>query len=118
MKLLDYGMKSIPTNCVPHDYQSGSMDIAKAYFAVGQKQKAEKVLTDLSNKSYEYARWYLSLDDSRLATSNQDCVYNLYILDETNKLLKANNSLLFAQFSKRFEALYASYSMRTGGAHK
>jgi len=118
MKLLDYGMKSIPTNCVPHDYQSGSMDIAKAYFAIGQKQKAEKVLTDLSNKSYEYARWYLSLDDSRLATSNQDCVYNLYILDETNKLLKANNSLLFAQFSKRFEALYASYSMRTGGAHK
>ena len=118
LKLLDYAMKAIPTNCVAHDYQSGSLDMAKAYFAIGQKKKAEQILTDMSNKSYEYARWYLSLNDARLASSNQDCVYNLYILDETNKLLKANNSSLFAGFSKRFEGLYTSYSMRTGAQER
>ena len=118
LNLLEYGMKSIPTNCVPHDYQSGSMDMAKAYFALGQKQKAEQILKELADKSYQYARWYLSLNDAKLATSNQDCIYNLYILDETNKVLKANNSSLFPELSKRFEALYASYSMRTGTAAK
>lgn len=118
LNLLEYGMKSIPTNCVPHDYQSGSMDMAKAYFALGQKQKAEQILKELSDKSYQYARWYLSLNDAKLATSNQDCIYNLYILDETNKVLKANNSSLLPELSKRFEALYASYSMRTGTAVK
>ena len=114
LKLLEYGIKVIPTTSVPHDFQSGSMEMAKAYYAIGQKQKAEKILTDLFNKSCQYARWYLSMNNSQLATSNQECVYNLYILDETNKLLKANKSSLLPDYSKKFEALYASYSMRTG----
>jgi len=114
LKLLDYGSKVIPTASVPHDFQSGSMEMAKAYFALGQKQKAEKILTDLFTKSSQYVRWYLSMNNSQLAASNQECVYNLYILDETNKLLKAYKSSLLPDYSKKFEALYASYSMRTG----
>lgn len=115
-KLLDYATKVIPANCVPHDYQSGSLDIVKAYLDLGQKQKAEQILKDLAKKSYQYVNWYLSLDDKKLASSSQDCIYNLYILDEINKALKAKQSPLFPEYSKKFETLYAAYSMRTGGA--
>ena len=114
LKALDYGMKVIPTNCIPHDFQSGSMDMAQAYFDLGQKQKAEQIVKDLATKSYQYVNWYLSLSNEKLAVSNQNCVYNLYILDEMNKMLKVKQSSLLKEYKKKFEALYAAYSMRTG----
>ncbi|BEG99998.1 protein O-mannosyl-transferase family [Bacteroides sedimenti] len=116
LKMLDYAAKVIPTNCVPHDYQSGSLDMAEAYIDLGQKDKAEKILKDLAAKSYQYVNWYLSFNDRLLATSNQDCLYHLYILDEINKALKAKQSPLLQEYSRRFETLYSAYSMRTGGA--
>ena len=114
LKALDYGMKVIPTNCIPHDFQSGSMDMAQAYFDLGQKQKAEQIVKDLATKSYQYVNWYLSLSNEKLAVSNQNCVYNLYILDEMNKMLQVKQSSLLKEYKKKFEALYAAYSMRTG----
>lgn len=116
LKMLDYAAKVIPTNCVPHDYQSGSLDLAEAYIDLGQKDKAEKILKDLAAKSYQYVNWYLSFNDRLLATSSQDCLYHLYILDEINKALKAKQSPLLQEYSRRFETLYSAYSMRTGGA--
>lgn len=116
LKILDYAAKVIPTNCVPHDFQSGSLDMAEAYIDLGQKDKAEKILKDLSNKSYQYVNWYLSFNDRLLATSSQDCLYHLYILDEINKALKAKQSPLLQEYSRRFETLYSAYSVRTGGA--
>lgn len=116
IKLLDYGMKVIPSKSVPHDFQSGSMDIAKAYYRLGQKQKADQILNELSIKSAQYVKWYLSFSDSQLAISNQECVYHLYILDEINKVLEASHSSLTPKLTKTFEGLYAAYSVRTGAS--
>lgn len=118
LKALDLCMKVLPSNCVPQDFQSGSLDIAKAYYRVGQKQKADNLLKELATKSSQYVNWYLSFSDSKLASSNQDCVYNLYILDEINKVLEANHSSLAPQLVKTFEGLYAAYSGRTGAQMK
>ena len=45
---------------------SSSKEMAENYLALGQPQKAEKILNELANNAVEYATWYLSLDDAAL----------------------------------------------------
>lgn len=116
LKALNYAAKVIPATTVPHDYQSGSLDLAKAYIALGQKQKGEAILNDLAKKSVQYAVWYLSLSNERLQLSAQDCLYHLYLLDEINKTLKQSNpkSILTRSYEQKFENLYSIYAGRVG----
>ena len=116
LKALDYAAKAIPSTTVPHDYQSGSLDLAKAYIALGQKQKGEAILSDLAKKSIQYAAWYLSLNNDRLQLSAQDCLYHLYLLDEINKVLNQSSpkSNLTRSYEQKFENLYSIYAGRVG----
>ena len=116
LKALNYAEKVIPATTVAHDYQSGSLDLAKAYIALGQKQKGEAILNDLAKKSVQYAIWYLSLSNERLQLSAQDCLYHLYLLDEINKTLKQSNpkSNLTRSYEQKFENLYSIYAGRVG----
>ena len=57
---------------------SSSKEMAENYLALGQPQKAEKILNELANNAVEYATWYLSLDDARFASSYETaCVISI-----------------------------------------
>ena len=88
LKALDYCEKVIPSTTVPHDYlMSSSKEMAENYLALGQQQKAEKILNELANNAVEYATWYLSLDDARFASSYENCMRYFYILDDVCKTI-------------------------------
>ncbi len=130
LKALDYSLEVIPSTTVPHDYvMCSSMEMAKLYIALGEVAKAEAILSDLGNKSVEYAAWYLSLDDQRLATSYENCVNNLLILDEVNKQLARTKALsgvetdkeqqqkssdVAEHYAQKFEELYEVFKSRVG----
>ncbi|MEG2514839.1 MAG: hypothetical protein RSA92_05835, partial [Bacteroidaceae bacterium] len=114
LKALEYAEKVIPAATVPHDYQSGSKDLADAYFALGQKAKAEAIMDVMANKSLEYIIWYLSLNTRQLATSSENCLYHFYLLDEECKTLERNKSKLTANYTKKFNELYSIYSAKSG----
>ena len=106
--------KEIPGYNVPHDFQSGSLDIARAYVAVGEKQKAQELLTALWKKSSQYMQWYCSLDDSRFAGSQRDCMLHLYLM---NQLLEVEDSIdakKSEQMEKQLQAVSELYYSRGG----
>ncbi len=112
LKALDYSEKVIPGATVPHDFQSGSKDLAEAYYELGETEKADKIMNAIANNSLEYITWYLSLMNSQLATSSQDCLYHFYILDDVNNTLDKYKSKLASNYSKQLDELYGIYTSR------
>jgi len=61
---LEYAEKMIPAFNVPYDVQNGALEMAEAYYQLGNNTKADQIIDELANKSVEYLTWYLSLDDN------------------------------------------------------
>ena len=81
-QVLDKAEKEIPGYNVRHDYQSGSLDLVRAYALTGQNQKAQQLLDELWQKSCQYIQWYCSLDNMRFSGSQRDCVLHIYIMQQ------------------------------------
>ena len=124
LKALDYCEKVIPSTTVPHDYlMSSSKEMAENYLALGQPQKAEKILNELANNAVEYATWYVSLDDARFASSYENCMRYFYILDDVCKTMaqmkdsktgEENKSAL--HYAQKFDQLYKLLEKRVGNS--
>lgn len=124
LKALDYCEKVIPSTTVPHDYlMSSSKEMAENYLALGQTEKAEKILNELANNAVEYATWYLSLDDARFASSYENCMRYFYILDDVCKTMaqmknsktgEENKSAL--HYAQKFDQLYKLLEKRVGNS--
>ena len=81
-QVLDKAEKEIPNYNVNHDYQSGSLDLVRAYALTGQDQKAQSLLDELWKKSCQYLQWYCSLDDMRFSSSERECMLHIYIMQQ------------------------------------
>jgi hypothetical protein len=81
-QVLDKAEKEIPDYNVRHDYQSGSLDLVRAYALTDQPQKAQKLLDELWNKSCQYIQWYCSLDGMRFSSSERDCMLHIYLMQQ------------------------------------
>ena len=88
-KVLAYLDKNIPEYNVPVNYQSGSLDEARVYAHLGQKQKAMDMFKKLFDNSYQYAAWYCSLEDIRLVSAQRDALLHFYIMNQI--LVEAND---------------------------
>lgn len=114
LKALDYSEKVIPGNTVPHDFQSGSKDMAEAYYILGENAKGAKIMDDIATKSVEYLTWYLSLDHSRLSLSMQECMYHFYLLDEISRSLEKYDKQKSAAYAKKLDELYGIFTAKMG----
>lgn len=115
LKALEYCEKVIPTTAIPNDFQSGSKDLATAWFAVGNKEKGAAILDDMANNSLEYITWYLAMDNKRFSLSMQECMYHFYILDEVTKMMEKNGLQQAQDYTKKFNELYDIFTNRAGG---
>ena len=85
---LDYAEQMIPAFNVPYDFQNGALQMAEAYYQLGETEKADAIIKALADKAVEYATWYLSLDDSRFLVSERECQYHLSLLDAEVKKMR------------------------------
>jgi hypothetical protein len=81
-QVLDKAEKCLPDYNIPHDYQSGSLDIARSYALTAQPKKAQQVINALWTKSMQYLQYYCSLDGSQFSLSQHDCMIQLYIMQQ------------------------------------
>ena len=88
-KVLAYLDKNIPEYNVPVNYQSGSLDEARVYAHLGQKQKAMDMFKKLFDNSYQYAAWYCGLEDMRFLSAQRDALLHFYIMNQI--LVEAND---------------------------
>ena len=87
--VLAYLDKNIPEYNVPVNYQSGSLDEARVYAHLGQKQRAMDMFKKLFNNSYQYAAWYCGLEDFRFVSAQRDALLHFYIMNQI--LVEAND---------------------------
>ena len=113
-KVLEKCEKELPAYNIPHDYQSGSLDLVRAYALTGQKQKAQQLLTQLWHKASQYLQWYCSLDGTWFANSQQDCMLHIYIMQQLLDVQQIVDEKKGAQMEKQFEGYMRLYQSLGG----
>ncbi len=113
LQILNKAEKELPSYNVPDNYQSGSVDLAKAYAALNKKAEAEKILTSVGDNSKEYLSWYLSLSNNRLLQSSSECSMHLYILNEVSRVLDQIKSAKTSSYTTALNT-YAEQCLNRG----
>ena len=113
-KVLEKCEKELPAYNIPHDYQSGSLDLVRAYALTGQPQKAQQLLTQLWHKASQYLQWYCSLDGTWFANSQQDCMLHIYIMQQLLDVQQIVDEKKGAQMEKQFEGYMRLYQSLGG----
>ena len=108
--------KEIPAYNVPHDFQSGSLDLARALAATGQMKKAQEVLDALWKKSSQYLQWYCSLQQAQFNASQHDCLLHLYLLDQMLKVQDVVDDKLYDKKEQQMNALIKLFQSKGGDA--
>jgi len=113
-KVLDKCEKEIPAFNVPHDFSSGSLDLAQGYLATKQPKKAQALVDQLWKKSSQYLKWYCALDDSRFASSQRDCMIHMYLMNEILEIQDHINPKKSEAMHKEFQGLANMYYDKGG----
>jgi len=106
---LEYAEKMIPAFNVPYDVQNGALEMAEAYYQLGNNTKADQIIDELANKSVEYLTWYLSLDDNHLLMSQREFIMHLNALDMEVKMMEKYKSKLAGNYTPKVNELYNIY---------
>ncbi len=112
LDILDYAEKMLPSFNIPHDWSTGSFQMAEAYYQLGQIEKGDKIMDELANKSLEYLAWYLSLNDSKFYISIQEVGYHFKLLETEIAIMKQYKSAKATHYYQRMEELYSKYEER------
>ena len=114
LKVLQKIEKEIPAYNVPHNFRSGSLDMAQAYALLGQKAKAEEIINDLWKTSGQYLDWYLTLDGSRFSQSQNECITQLYVLQRLMKISETVDKKLNEKLSTQLAGYFDRYTGKGG----
>ncbi len=113
-EVLAYLDKHIPEYNVPVNFWSGSLDEARVYAHLGQKQKAMSIFKQLFEKSYQYARWYCNLEDFRFASAQREILQNFYIMQQSLVETEDIDSKWARQQQLKMNTLLQLYRSRGG----
>ena len=114
-KLIDYAEQVISPENVPHNYPSGSLDLARVSLRVKKADHAINLSCAVAQGACEYIEWYLSLPTSILLRDDRDCMYYMYQLHAAAEVLKEANSDEAKTFEERLEGYNRSLQSRLEG---
>ena len=85
--IVRYAEEVIPAQIVKHNYMSGSLDLARVWLMLGNKQKAEEIVMSIAGNSCEYLQWYAGLAPKIQNSCANDILYNVYQLNASVDIL-------------------------------
>jgi hypothetical protein len=95
-------------------FVGGGSDIAKAYALLGMKPQARKVLTELWKDASQYMRYYVSLNGQRFTQSMNDCLTQLYIMQQLNMITEMVDKDMANKQMQQLNTLYNMYINKGG----
>ena len=114
LKVLEKAEKEIPEYNVPMNYMSGGADLAKAYALLGKKKEALKCINTIWNDAAQYERYYQSLTGIRFIQAQHDCIVQMSILDQVNKITELVDKKLTAKQKAQLDNFYRTYIGKGG----
>ncbi len=115
LEVLDYAQVKIPVYNVPYDWQNGAVQMAEAYYRLGEKHKADEIMKALTKKAIEYLTWYLSLGESQFNVSTREVEYHLALLNEEVRILEKYNPEMADEYAGVLDEIYGMYVQRMKG---
>ena len=109
---LEYAEKMIPAENVPYDWQNGALQMAEAWYKLGESEKGNHIIQALADKAVEYMTWYMSLDNGRFLISSREYEYHWALLNEEVKKMEQYKSSLAETYRAKLEELYDMYVNR------
>ena len=113
-KVLALCDEELPATNVPHDFQSGSLDMARTYAAIGNKAKAKEIVKQLWDKSNQYIQYYCSLSPSRFSGSQRDCMLHIYILEHLTQIASQIDEKLGNEYESKLDAALNRFQEKGG----
>ncbi len=109
LKALRYCEEMIPPSNVPYDIQNGALQLAEAFYMLGEIKEGDRIAGALADKSVEYLTWYLSLDTYSMAVSSREIEYHLTLLNTGQALMKEYNVEMAETYENKLNQLYDVY---------
>jgi len=113
-KAIEYAEKVLPTYYLPMNYLNGGMDFAMTYYELGMRQKGEQVINSMWKTCTQYLRWYLSLNQSNFISSQRNCMYNLYAMQQMTDIVARFDKSKANKMSAELNQFISLYQSRGG----
>ena len=113
-KALAYAEKVLPSYNIPINYMSGGLTTARAYATIGNKAKAKEYANAVWTNAKQYLLWYCSLDGNRFVQSQQECMMQMYIMQQTLSVAEMINESYAAKLEKEFSSLSMAFQNKGG----
>jgi len=113
-EVLRYTAKMIPAYNVPHNYSSGSLDMARVWGMLGQKQEAMDIIGKLWHNSIQYMRWYCSLEGMRFESAENDVLMHFYVLQQVASVAESIDRKWYEKHLPELTTLADIYQQKGG----
>ena len=100
---LDRSQEVIPNSTVP--YTSNALEMASAYLAVGNQEKALEVYTIILERSIKYLDWFSRLSPKDFKSTSSDIISHLSIVHDIQRVVPA----LTEPYARLFNDVYTRY---------
>jgi hypothetical protein len=105
LKVLDKCIEEIPASKVPYDYFS--VMIARTYMNAGEKEKAIKMVRDMTKEFTDELKYFYSFSPKQYASLDEEIRSSLYFMNELQSISeKLDNTELQSQIKNTFEKYY------------
>ena len=114
-KVLEKCDKEIPAYNVPHDYQSGSIDMARCYAKLGNTEKAKEVLEALWKNSDQSMTFYNSLPDYLFPSCTSNSQFHMfYVMRHLIDIASSCDMRLAEQYDQKLGEHIDTYISKGG----
>ena len=108
LDVLNLCMKVLPPENVPLDYSALSM--GELFYVLGEKEKAETVLTGIADDSMRNIDWFFRLSPSQLASITRELEHNLAVVQQVLIISKHYDPEFAAKYQEEFDNYRMAYT--------
>ncbi len=113
-KVLARAEKELPAENVPHDFQSGSLDMVRTYIVIGDTVHAKNIIEQLWTRSSQYMNYYCTLNPTRFNAAQNDCMFHMYILNHLSELTGRIDEKQAKKYETQLAAIAEKYQGKGG----
>ena len=99
---------------MPHDFQSGSLDMVRTYIYIGDTVHAKDIIKQLWVRSSQYMDYYCTLNPTRFNAAQNDCMFHMYILNHLSELTGRIDEKLGKEYEVQLADIAKKYQGKGG----
>ena len=93
----------IPPTAVPHNYSSGSLELARVWNTLGKKEESINIAYPVAIQAAEYLEWYLNLPNKWFLLCERDWQYYLYQMHSALGVMESAGSNKTPELVKKLD---------------